>query len=538
MSLRSRLNSFRILLRGGLREGFQSRQAVILARISGQLQYPSAFFPKDQPTTMSEGLLTQLRFAELSLPEAVMKGLADAGFDRCTPIQAETLPMALDGRDIAGQAQTGTGKTAAFLVALFTHLDRNPPRPTRGLTDPRALILAPTRELAIQIHKDAELLGAHTGLVFGLAYGGTDYEKQRAHIQAGVDLLIGTPGRLIDYFKQRIFGLQHVQVMVLDEADRMFDLGFIKDIRYVMRRLPAPQERLNMVFSATLSHRVLELAYEHMNDPTLVQIEPEQVTAEKVRQRIYFPANNEKLPLLIGLLRDRDATRTMVFVNTKREADRVRDYLDANGLPAEVISGDVPQKKRQKVLARFQAGELAILVTTDVGSRGLHIPGVSHVVNYDLPQDREDYVHRIGRTARAGESGDAISFGCETFVQTLPDIEDYIGMKIPVEPIDRTRLPDVTRPMRSSRRERTEWGSRPPEGRGGRSGRGDSGGPGGGRSGRSRGPKRQSDTSGETRSAASPAATEQSAPGGNDTPRKRRRRRKPHSGGDAPSAGN
>ncbi|MGD9388232.1 MAG: DEAD/DEAH box helicase [Gammaproteobacteria bacterium] len=415
---------------------------------------------------MSEGLLTQLRFEALDLPASMMQGLADAGFDQCTPIQAETLPMALGGNDVAGQAQTGTGKTAAFLVAMFTHLERNAARPTRSLTDPRALILAPTRELAIQIHKDAVLLGAHTGLVIGLAYGGTDYDKQRAQIQAGVDVLIGTPGRLIDYYKQHIFGLQHIQVMILDEADRMFDLGFIKDIRYVMRRLPPPGERLNLVFSATLSHRVLELAYEHMNDPTLVRIEPEQVTAEKVRQCIYFPANNEKLPLLIGLLRQKAATRTMVFVNTKREADRVRDFLEANDLPAEVISGDVPQKKRQKVLARFQAGELAILVTTDVGSRGLHIPGVSHVVNYDLPQDREDYVHRIGRTARAGESGDAISFGCETYVQTLPEIEDYISMKIPVEAIDRAALPDIVRPRRSSRKERTEWGSRPPEGGG------------------------------------------------------------------------
>lgn len=382
---------------------------------------------------MSEGLLTQLRFTELSLPEPVMLGLADAGFDRCTPIQAETLPVALSGRDVAGQAQTGTGKTAAFLVAMFTHLEHNPARPTRGLADPRALILAPTRELAIQIHKDAELLGAHTGLVFGLAYGGTDYDKQRAQIQAGVDVLIGTPGRLIDYFKQRIFGLQHVQVMILDEADRMFDLGFIKDIRYVMRRLPAPAERLNLVFSATLSHRVLELAYEHMNDPTLVRIEPEQVTAEKVRQCIYFPANNEKLPLLIGLLREKEAIRTMVFVNTKREADRVRDFLEANGLPAEVISGDVPQKKRQKVLASFQAGELAILVTTDVGSRGLHIPGVSHVVNYDLPQDREDYVHRIGRTARAGASGSAISLCDVAERDLLRAIERLTRQQIPHE---------------------------------------------------------------------------------------------------------
>jgi len=305
------------------------------------------------------------------------------------------------------------------------------------------------------------------------------------------------------------------------------------------------------VFSATLSHRVLELAYEHMNDPTLVRIEPEQVTAEKVRQRIYFPANNEKLPLLIGLLRQQEATRTMVFVNTKREADRVRDFLEANGLPAEVISGDVPQNKRQKVLARFQAGELPILVTTDVGSRGLHIPGVTHVVNYDLPQDREDYVHRIGRTARAGESGDAISLGCESYVQTLPDIEDYIGMKIPVEPIDRGQLPDIERPSRSTRRDRTEWGSRPPEGRGGGGGGGGRGGPRGrkpGGSGGSRGPGRSSSQGG---GGPAPAGKQESAggPGGADArgdaapgeptkkKRRRRRKRKPEGGGQPDSSG-
>jgi ATP-dependent RNA helicase RhlB len=483
---------------------------------------------------MSDGLLTQLQFAELSLPEPVMKGLADAGFEHCTPIQAETLPIALQGRDVAGQAQTGTGKTAAFLVAMFAHLDHHSPRPTRSLSDPRALIMAPTRELAIQIHKDAELLGAHTGLVFGLAYGGTDYEKQRAHIQNGVDVLIGTPGRLIDYLKQHVFGLQHVQVLILDEADRMFDLGFIKDIRYVMRRLPAPQERLNMVFSATLSHRVLELAYEHMNDPTLLRIEPEQVTAEKVRQCIYFPANNEKLPLLIGLLRQKNATRTMVFVNTKRAADRVRDFLDANDLPAEVISGDVPQNKRQKVLASFQAGKLAILVTTDVGSRGLHIPGVSHVVNYDLPHDREDYVHRIGRTARAGESGDAISFGCETYVQTLPEIEDYIGMKIPVATIDRANLPEIARPAHNSRLERTEWGSRPPEGRG--PGGGGSRPQGGGRSQGGRGgPSRNRSGSASPRREEQPApppapTSEPQASAAEGAAKKRRRRRKRSTG--------
>jgi len=482
---------------------------------------------------MSEGLLTHVSFAELGISEPVMKGIAEAGFERCTPIQAETLPLALSGKDVAGQAQTGTGKTAAFLVAMYDHLLRNPPEPTRPLTDPRAVILAPTRELAVQIHKDAELLGSGTGFVLGLAYGGTDYDKQRRALQEGVDVLIGTPGRMLDYFKQHIFTFRHVQVMILDEADRMFDLGFIKDIRFVMRRLPPPTRRLNMLFSATLSHRVLELAYEHMNDPGLVRIEPEQVTAEKVRQRIYFPANNEKLPLLIGLLRDMDATRTMVFVNTKREADRVRDYLDANGFGAEVISGDVPQKKRLKVLNSFQSGELAVLVTTDVGSRGLHIPDVTHVVNYDIPQDAEDYVHRIGRTARAGASGDAISLGCETYVMTLPEIEAYIGMKIPVGTIDRERLPEIVRPARSSRRERTEWGSRPPGGGrspGGRSGGGrSSGGRSGGRrsdgpgprAGESRGPQPE----GEKRASPEPAE-------GDKKPRRRRRRRKPAGGGE------
>jgi len=402
---------------------------------------------------MADSHLSKLTFEELGLAESVARGVEDAGFSLCTPIQARTLPFALQGKDVAGQAQTGTGKTAAFLLAAFDHLLRKPSLPERRSTDPRCLILAPTRELAIQIHKDAELLGQHTGFNFGLAYGGTDYEKQRRILEDGVDFLIGTPGRLIDYFKQKVFSFQAIQVLVLDEADRMFDLGFIKDIRYVMRRLPPPGKRLNMLFSATLSQRVLELAYEHMNDPDLVRIEPEKVTADRVRQSIFFPSNNEKIPLLIGLLRRLDARRTMVFVNTKREADRVADYLSMNGIHASAMSGDVPQTKRQRMLRDFQAGELAVLVGTDVASRGLHIPDVEYVVNYDLPQDPEDYVHRIGRTARAGAAGNAVSFGCENYVMTLPDIEAFISMKLPVEPVDPGLLADpVKRPPRRPRR--------------------------------------------------------------------------------------
>lgn len=384
--------------------------------------------------------LTEIRFDSLGLHEALLAGLRDAGFEFCTPIQAETLPLALAGNDIAGQAQTGTGKTFAFLLALMHQLLTHPAKENRRNNQPRALVLAPTRELAIQIHKDAVLINKHANLKLALAYGGTGYDQQRAEIEAGADILIGTPGRIIDYFEQRVFDLKQCEVFVLDEADRMFDLGFIKDVRFLARRCPPPTERRSMLFSATLSLRVMELAFEHMNEPKKVKIESESVTAERVVQKVYYPANEEKIPLLIGLLRHMDPHRTIVFVNTKYVADRVWGYLESNGFPAAVLSGDVPQNKRQKLLELFKNGELNVLVATDVAARGLHIDEVSHVFNYDLPQDAEDYVHRIGRTARAGASGDAISFACEDYAFTLPDIEAYIGNKIPFEAVDSTIL--------------------------------------------------------------------------------------------------
>ncbi len=392
---------------------------------------------------MTETHLTEIPFRNFDLAPELMQGIDEAGFSLCTPIQAEALPLALAGQDVAGQAQTGTGKTAAFLLATFQHLIRHPADEKRKKTQPRAVILAPTRELAVQIHKDAELLGRHTDFRLGLVFGGTGYEQQRAQLEAGVDLLIGTPGRLIDYFKQHIFDLHAVQVVVLDEADRMFDLGFIKDIRYLLRRMPKPEQRLGMLFSATLSYRVTELAYEHMNNPQAVKIEPDKVTADKVKQVCYMAANDEKIPLLIGLLRHMDPRRTIVFVNTKRGADLVWGFLEGNGIKAAVLSGDVPQKKRLRLLQEFQSGELPVLVATDVAARGLHIPDVSHVFNFDLPEDAEDYVHRIGRTARAGASGDAVSFACETYSFSLPDIEKYIGHRIPMEPVASELLAEV-----------------------------------------------------------------------------------------------
>jgi len=380
---------------------------------------------------MTDSHSDAVTFASLGLKPEVMQGINAAGFVNCTPIQAQTLPIALTGHDVAGQAQTGTGKTAAFLVALYQTLLTRPAPATRSATSVRALIVAPTRELAVQIHHDALSLGAHTGLRHVVVFGGIDYDKQRQQLAAGCDVLIGTPGRLIDYFKQHVFDLRSAQVLVLDEADRMFDLGFIADIRYIMRRLPPPQRRQSMLFSATLSQRVLELAYEHMNNPETVRIEPDKMTVDLVRQIIYYPATEEKVALLIGLLRLSEAHRTLVFVNTRRSAERLESVLRANGFHAQALSGDVPQNKRLRFLRDFHDGKLAVLIATDVASRGLHIPDVSHVFNFDLPQDPADYVHRIGRTARAGAAGDAISFACEEYAVALPDIESYLGHKIP-----------------------------------------------------------------------------------------------------------
>lgn len=387
--------------------------------------YPVSSMP------MEQNHLSDTRFESLNLHESLLTGLKEAGFEHCTPIQAEALPIALKGGDVAGQAQTGTGKSAAFLLACMHRLMTTPVAEDK--TGPWAIILAPTRELALQIHKDAERLGWFTGMDFACIYGGTGYESQRKALERGTDILIGTPGRIIDFYKQGVFSLDNIEVCILDEADRMFDMGFIADIRYLLRRMPPPDQRLNMLFSATLSERVRELAYEHMNEPESIKIESETITADRVRQTLYHVENTEKIGLLLGVLQQQDPTRTLIFVNTKRDADRVTGYLMGNDIKAAVISGDIPQNKREQLLGKFQSGDLPILVATDVAARGLHIPEVSHVINYDLPQDAEDYVHRIGRTARAGAAGEAISFACESYVYSLPDIEKYIDQKIPSE---------------------------------------------------------------------------------------------------------
>jgi ATP-dependent RNA helicase RhlB len=507
---------------------------------------------------VSDKPLTDISFSSFDLHPALLAGLEAAGFSRCTPIQALTLPIALAGRDVAGQAQTGTGKTLAFLIAVINRLLTRPALAERKPEDPRALILAPTRELAIQIHKDAVKFASDLGLKFALVYGGVDYDKQRAQLQAGADVIIATPGRLIDYVKQhKVVSLHACEVCVLDEADRMFDLGFIKDIRFLLRRMPIRTERQTLLFSATLSHRVLELAYEHMNEPEKLVVETESVTAARVRQRLYFPADEEKLPLLIGLLSRSEGARTMVFVNTKAFVERVARALEKAGYRVGVLSGDVPQKKRESLLRKFQAGQLELLVATDVAARGLHIDGVSHVFNYDLPFDAEDYVHRIGRTARLGAEGDAISFACERYAMGLPDIEAYIGQEIPRASVDPELLvaqPRAPRPqveavaedgesigeifkeVREARAaEDARRGGRG-ERSGGRGGRGGERREGGSRSGppagtgqAGRGPrsprKPKAEAPLQAQAGESPAQPQAAAVAGERAPRKRRRRR-------------
>ena len=405
---------------------------------------------------MKKTHLTEIKFAELQLDTKVVTGLEAMGFQNCTAIQAKSLPILLQGKDIAGQAQTGEGKTIAFLAATFHHLLQ---KPAPEHNQPRALIMAPTRELAIQIHRDAIELAKSTGLRLGVVYGGEGYESQREELTRGVDILIGTCGRLLDYLKQGIYNLNNIEVVVLDEADRMFDLGFIKDIRYMFHRMPSATERLSMLFSATLSFRVKELAFEHMNDPDSVEVAPEQKTNIRISEELFYPSNEDKMSLLQTLIEEEWPDKAIIFANTKHICEKVFSHLEADKIRVGLLTGDVVQKKRLKILEQFTNGQLDVLVATDVAARGLHIPNVTHVFNYDLPDDCEDYVHRIGRTGRAGESGHAISFACEDSVFNLPAIEQYIEHMLPVSKYDhQALLTDLPKPKPRPRRHKPHNG--------------------------------------------------------------------------------
>jgi len=396
--------------------------------------------------------LTKTRFDDFELPTEVLAGLNDAGFTYCTPIQAQTLPVLLSGRDVAGQAQTGTGKTAAFLITVLTRLLTMPEK-TNGL--PSALIVAPTRELSHQIYEEAAALARHTQLSLVEVVGGVDYLKQAEILRKGVDIVICTPGRIIDYYKQGIFKTEAIKALVIDEADRLLDLGFAKDMRYILRKLPAFDKRQSMLFSATLSYRVMELTYEFMNLPEFISVTPETVTVEGIEQSLYHVGSDKKVPLLLGLLKREDWSRMLIFVNTKIGVETLAYRLKGNGWPAEGITGDLPQRKRFRLMEQFKNGQLKILVATDVASRGIHVEDISHVINYDLPQDSENYIHRIGRTARAGKTGRAISLACERYVFHLEPLEEMLAYKIPVVwPEDDWYVEDRSKPIAPKRKTR------------------------------------------------------------------------------------
>jgi ATP-dependent RNA helicase RhlB len=405
---------------------------------------------------MKKTHLTEIKFSELKLEPTVVTGLESMGFEYCTAIQAKSLPILMTGKDIAGQAQTGEGKTIAFLAATFHHLLQ---KKNVSHNQPRALIMAPTRELAIQIHRDAIAMAKSTGLRLGCVYGGEGYESQRLELEQGVDILIGTCGRLLDYLKQGIYNLNNIEVVVLDEADRMFDLGFIKDIRYMFNKMPAATERLSMLYSATLSFRVKELAFEHMNEPDSVEVEPDQKTNIRITEELFYPSNEDKMRLLQTLIEEDWPDKAIIFANTKHVCEKIHAHLEADKIRVGMLTGDVIQKKRLKILEQFTAGQLDVLVATDVAARGLHIPAVTHVFNYDLPDDCEDYVHRIGRTGRAGATGHAISLACEQYVFNLPAIETYIEHALPVSKYDHDALlTDLPRPKPRQRRHKPHNG--------------------------------------------------------------------------------
>ena len=391
---------------------------------------PASHAPWSLSEFQVEALPGKTRFHDLGLPDSVMRGIHALGFSYCTPIQAETLPATLRGRDAIGQAQTGTGKSAAFLLTILNRLLSAQPA-ERFASEPRALVIAPTRELVMQIGKDAEGLAKFTGLNIVTIVGGMDYEKQRAQLRNHVvDVLVATPGRLIDFMRSQDVFLDQVEVLVLDEADRMLDMGFIPDVRRIVRGCPPKDQRQTLLFSATFNYDVRILIDQWTKDPLSVVIEPESVATDRVEQRAYLVAESEKFRLLERVLKDEKPELCIIFANRRDLTRNLCDKLMKYGHKAVLLSGEVSQDKRIKTLERFRAGQVNIMVATDVAGRGIHVDGVSHVINYTLPQDPEDYVHRIGRTGRAGAKGVSISFVSEDDAFELPALEKYLGNKL------------------------------------------------------------------------------------------------------------
>ncbi|MEN8254259.1 MAG: DEAD/DEAH box helicase [Verrucomicrobiota bacterium] len=371
----------------------------------------------------------KIRFHDLDLHPRLMRSIHALGWQYCTPIQGEILPGTLKGKDMAGRAQTGTGKTAAFLISIINHC-LNKPLEKQGEGSPRALIIAPTRELAMQIAQDSEGLNRFTGLRTVVLYGGMDYNKQERELDDIVDIVVATPGRLLDFASKNVVKLRFTEIMVIDEADRMLDMGFIPDVRRIIYKTPPKEKRQTVLFSATLSDEVMRLAAAWMIDPERIDIEPEQVAVDTVDQKVFIVTDKEKFPLLYNIIKNDNPDRILVFANRRDQTERLADELERYGIHCEMLSGAVTQKKRMRILEDFKAGKVKVLVATDVAGRGIHVDGISHVVNFNIPENPDDYVHRIGRTGRAGATGKSITFACEMESFELPKIEELLGMEL------------------------------------------------------------------------------------------------------------
>jgi ATP-dependent RNA helicase RhlB len=424
--------------------------------------------PWDPASFQVEPKEGKTRFQDMNLPEAVLHAIADLNFQYCTPIQAEILPLTLAGKDMAGKAQTGTGKTAAFLLGILTRFIKNRQEAPKPGT-PRALILAPTRELAMQIRDDAEKLSKYTPFKTVAIYGGIDYDKQRRMLEEPVDIIVATPGRLIDFASQNVINLREVEVLVIDEADRMLDMGFIPDVRKIVYKTPPKENRQTLLFSATLDDEVMRLASAWMVDPGKIEIAQDNAATKLIDQQVYIVTDDQKFPLLYNILKKEVVEGTaLIFTNRRDQAERLSDALYRYGIDSEMLSGAVAQNKRQRILSDFKDGRCKLVVATDVAGRGIHVDDITHVINFNIPSQPDDYVHRIGRTGRAGKKGISVTFACEMESFELPAIEELIGKRLPcIHPeSDMLILPQPIRkaPYRESRPPQggSRGGSRPP----------------------------------------------------------------------------
>jgi len=441
--------------------------------------------PAKQPWDISQFPVAQVegkvRFHDFNLEPDLMHAIADLGFEYCSPIQGQSLPFALKGRDVVGKAQTGTGKTAAFLTAIIEDLLKHPLQEQRYAGEARALVIAPTRELVMQIAQDAEQLCKYTNLQVHALVGGMDYAKQQRRLNDSlVDILVATPGRLLDFCRNKDVHLDQLEIMVIDEADRMLDMGFIPQVRQIVSQTPRRTERQTLFFSATFTDEVHRLVDQWTNNPETIVIEPESVATDTVAQYVYLASTEEKYTLLYNLIQDESMESMIVFANRRDECRRLEEKLKRHSIKVGLLSGEIAQNKRVSTLNAFKDGSIKVLVATDVAGRGIHIDGISHVVNFTLPEEPEDYVHRIGRTGRAGNSGTSVSFACEDDAFLLEPIGQLLGKPLRCEQPPEALLAPMPPMAPAPRRTSSERSSRD-GGRSGSHGRGGNRGPGAGR---------------------------------------------------------